>query len=224
MAGVTCYDGDMVSTASIRAALGATAPLAALILPAAMPAAAAHYGVEGPAEQLTVVVLAALCARGALLGSPWLVLPAALLVLEELDWLQPWLGFGTPAWLLALSPRNDAANLHNIPGSDLLWRWLPVVAVCALARRPWPGALEAQARRVALPGMARHAPWTAAAMLPASLALIRLRGERVWDEALELALALWVLDACTGVPDPGGRDPTRAERRDRPGPRPEGPP
>ncbi|MCK6503937.1 hypothetical protein L6R53_11145 [Myxococcota bacterium] len=193
-----------------RAALGpwlrAAPALAAMLLPLLVPGSLSLYDTEGSVEHVTVVLLAALCVRGAWRRDPWLVLGAALLVLEEVDWLQHQLGYATPGWLKARSPRSSQANLHNIPGSDLLWRWLPVALVLLRARPTVDSRLQALGDRLGLPTFHADAAWTGLALAALTPPLILLRGERVWDEALELALVLWVTATLRGRVDP---DPTR---------------
>ena len=63
--------------------------------------------------------------------------------------------------------------------------------ICALARRPrWP-ALDAWAARLRLPLVHPGAGGALVLLVVLSPPLILLRGQRVWDEALELALVLW---------------------------------
>ena len=190
----------------MRSALRAAPALSAVLLPLGVPASLPLYATEGVVERLTVAVLAVLCVRGARAGDAWLVLISALLVMEEVDWLQPWLGYPTPGWLEGLSATSGQANLHNVPGSELLWRWLPLLVISLRARPALVPRLQAVADRLGLPVFHRQAPWIALALAVCTPPLILLRGERVWDEALELAMVLWAGATWRGRV---AREPTR---------------
>lgn len=107
-------------------------------------------GKEQPVEVLTEGILLAVVIRWR--RSRWIVLPAVLLLLEEVDYGQVFLPFPTPEWILELpGNRSDNANLHNVTPFDGLWRMGPLLGVLLLSLRPWPERLERLARRLSLP-------------------------------------------------------------------------
>jgi hypothetical protein len=140
-------------------------------------------GKEGATEALTVGVLLALAWRGR--HESWIVAAAAsLLLLEELSWLQPLLGFDTPALLVEAGTRSDDMNLHNLPGLDAAWRLGPLVGVLTIALLP---------HRPPLPDLDAGAAWGIAGTVLAVIGVLLVLPEEPVGEAFELAccLAVW---------------------------------
>jgi hypothetical protein len=142
-------------------------------------------GKEGLLEAATEGLLLGLLIRAARARVWGLAGGAGLLLLEEIDYGQLFLGFPTPAWLLDHS-LSDRANLHNLPGS-LLWRLLPLGGALALSRPALAARAPAWLPRLQ-PGLA-PAVLLALALGPAVMVLA---GERRFDESAELAAVLLV--------------------------------
>lgn len=151
-------------------------------------------GSEGLAEAWTHGVLVAAGFR-ALLDRRW-VLPALAGVLlgEELDWGQYFLGFATPEAVRALSDRTTRLNFHNIDGLDAAWRVAPMAAVVASAWSPALRRWGTTRERLGLPVLHPGAAWALGGTL-AAWAAVRLGvGEKEANETLEASLVtlyLW---------------------------------
>lgn len=138
------------------------------------------FGKEGVLEAFTEGGLLAAVIIGARARAWWLVAPAALLFLEEIDYGQLFLGYATPDWIAALpANRSDQVNFHNVPVASMLFRLVPLGGLVVLSR------LERGFTRAGVLGAGM------AALL--SAVVIPLCGLRVWDESIELALVCVVL-------------------------------
>lgn len=150
-------------------------------------------GKEGLAEILTEGLLLALVVRALRERQPWIVVGAALLFLEEVDYGQWLFALPTPEILDALGSKSGNLNTHNLPLVEILWRLGPLLAVVALALRArWPESLRSLAAEARLPHL--H-PWLAgAAPLLHACALVSaaLLGDNRVDEARELGDVLLV--------------------------------
>ncbi|MBL8615665.1 MAG: hypothetical protein JNM72_08680 [Deltaproteobacteria bacterium] len=159
-------------------------------------------GTEGVGEALTVGLLLAIAARG-WSALRWISGAALLLVGEELDWLQPLLGYPTPPVLAALGSRTTAANVHNLPVLGGLWRVVPLAGLL----------LSCLKRHPKLPPLSK---WTGAVALVLFAALIAGGGKaRALDEAVELGLVLavwlgWERRGSPGVEAAAAPPPARA--------------
>ncbi len=169
--------------------VGAIAGLPVLL--GLLPAGIEHLitGKEGVLEALTAGVLLALVVLGARVRSPWVVLGAALLLLEELDYGQSWLGFGSPAALEEAGSSSGNFNSHNLPVLEVLWRVVPLVVVVLLAARArWPAAARTLADRARLPELDPGLLLGLGTLAVGVLATWKLAGEGRADEAGELAI------------------------------------
>jgi hypothetical protein len=146
---------------------------------------AAWCGKEGWLEVATEGVLLYGVGLGLLRRNPWIFLGAALLLVEELDYGQVLFGFQTPALLEQLGSRSDNLNFHNLPGIDGAWRWVPMLALLALALWPRPP--------LRLPKLHRATAWALGLTLALSVPTVLLAGGDLWNESFELALAALVL-------------------------------
>jgi hypothetical protein len=173
--------------------IGAIAGLPVLL--GVLPGTVEHMitGKEGLLEALTAGVLLALVVLGTRARSPWVLLGAGLLLLEELDYGQVWLGFGSPAALEEAGSSSGNFNSHNLPVFEALWRVVPLVAVVALATRErWPVALTLLADKVRLPRLDPGLLPGLAMLAVGVVATWRLAGEGRADEAGELAIVALV--------------------------------
>ena len=150
-------------------------------------------GKEGVLEALTGGVLLALVVLGARRRSPWVLAGAAFLLLEEIDYGQLWLGFGSPPALLEAGSHSGNFNSHNLPVIEALWRLIPLLAVLALAgHRRWPVAVRRLADRLRLPRLDPGLLVGCATLILGTLGTWLLAGEERADEAAELAVVALV--------------------------------
>lgn len=149
-------------------------------------------GKEGVLEAVTAGVLLALVVRGAAVRSPWMLIGAGLLLLEEIDYGQTLIGFSTPTALAEAGSRSGDFNSHNMPVIDALWRLIPLAGVATLgAAARWP-ALSAWVERVRLPRLDPRVFSGLAVLAVATLVTWWLAGETRADESAELAVVLLV--------------------------------
>lgn len=159
-------------------------------------------GTEGAVELATELALLGLAGLGLRRRAWWIALAAVVLLAEEVDYGQSLFGYATPAAVDAWSPRNDRMNLHNIPALEWLWRPLPMLAMVALARRPWRRG-EALLERLGAPRF-HAAVWQGLALAVAGAALAAWFEPRAANESLELALVVVVAVSWIG-PDAAAR-------------------
>ncbi len=178
---------------SVYVALGAVAALPLLLAPLPRGVELLLAGKEGVIEALTAGALLALGTLGVQRRAPWVAVGAGLLLLEEVDYGQMWLGFGSPAALAEVGSHSGSFNSHNLPVIEVLWRVIPLAAVLFLALRDhWPRALRGIADRLALPRLDGGLWAGVAALLVATLGTWALAGERRADESAELAVVCLV--------------------------------
>lgn len=160
------------------------------------------FGKEGFTEGITAGLLLGVTIAAIREKAWWVVLPALVFWGEELDWGFVVLG-NSPAPPVWLESRSGTFNFHNTPYLYWFWKPVPMLAAIALGLRPWPSGLETLAERASVPRLSRHVVWG----VPLAVALFavtkRLVGERLADEAWELALIAVVASAWQKtVPEP----------------------
>ena len=164
--------------ASLLAGAMVACPLVGVVLPGNIDAFC--FGKEGLLEAFTEGGLLAAIVLGTRSRAWWLVIPACILFLEEIDYGQLFLQFQTPAWLASLPDnRSTQVNFHNLPVTDALFRLVPLLGLFLLS---WTQR-----------GFARFGAHGAALAIALSVVVIPFRGHRIWDEAIEFALVGVVL-------------------------------
>lgn len=150
-------------------------------------------GKEGLAELLTEGVLLALVVRAARERQPWIVVGAALLFLEEVDYGQWFLALQTPEVLGELGSKSGNLNTHNLPFVEILWRLGPLLAVVALSLRArWPESLRGRAEAARLPRLHPFLAGAAPLLHVCALISAAILGDHRVDEARELGDVLLV--------------------------------
>ncbi len=162
--------------------LPALALLVALPIPLLLVDDPAWSGKEGWLEAATEGLLLYGLGLGVARKNPWVIVGAALLLLEEVDYGQLFFDdWPTPALLAELGSRSTRLNSHNIPGLDGAWRWVPMIGLLVLSlwRRP----------RFGLPDLHRSTAVGLGLALALSAPTLWLAGGDAWNESFELALA-----------------------------------
>lgn len=170
-------------------------------------------GAEGWVEAATHGGLATLLFL-ALLDRRLLLAALALVLLgEEVDWGQQFVGYPTPEWVQRLSHRTTQLNFHNIDGTDWIWRLGPMAAIVALA---WPPAICRWSRVRQRLGLPRLHPAAAPALVIEVIVRFIVYfsvGERQANETMEASLAVLFLVGWRVGPDwryPGERSTSHA--------------
>lgn len=146
-------------------------------------------GKEGVLDALTGGVLLALVVLASGRRAPWVLAGALMLLLEEVDYGQWWLGYASPPVLAELGLHPGNFNTHNLPVVDALWRLLPLTVVGLLAARDrWPALLARQLDRLRLPRLAPGLFLGGATLIIGALATVVFAGEARADESVELAV------------------------------------
>ena len=151
---------------------------------------------EGGIEGLTEGVLLAWVVIAVRVRMPLALVASAILLLEEVDYGQIFVGYPTPEFVKGLSEKTESMSFHSIPALDPLWRLGSFISVWCLSGRWARTPLVAlKLARLGVPTFAT-AHGFFAAMIAMALVVVSLRGDRVWDELHEVfivmgAWALW---------------------------------
>ncbi|MDP2316683.1 MAG: hypothetical protein Q8P41_27560 [Pseudomonadota bacterium] len=144
------------------------------------------FGTECLVEAITEGGLLALFLAAVRRRGGWVAAAALLLLLEELDYGQVLLGFGTPDWHGSLPTRSGRLNFHNLRGLDWAWQPLPIVAVALLSTSH--AAVERVAVRFQLPRFHPRVRIGLVVALAAALVTAGTLGARAGNEVFELGL------------------------------------
>ena len=174
----------------IAAVAGAIAVLPWLTLPLSPPTRALLIGTEGAVEAFTAGLLLATVVLASLRGLPLLAVAALVVLLEEVDYGMPLLGYPDPAVMQSWGMLPGRFNFHNGPGSGL-WRLVPLGTLLWLS---YPGS-DALARRLRLPSLHARSYWALPVMALAGYGTLRWLGPRALDESMECAFVALFLSA-----------------------------
>ncbi len=170
----------------------AAAYLLFLSVPALVPLRSRMLGTEGLAEAVTEGAVLAVLVRAIAVRNPWMIVGAALILVEELDYGQVLLGFQTPEFLVPDGSNSTQLNYHNTYLSGV-WRIVPTAAVLLLSIRSQ--RLNGIIERWRLPTFHRFS-WAGLVLaLGLTVGIHAWLGHRIADEAFELAMVSLVYAA-----------------------------